>query len=162
MHNKIAGILTALIAVIAFGLFSTQSVAAESVPTTNVDICVNVQQGRQPSWEEEIRWELRPNPGGDEDFSTPNGENFALADNGVATQVCFLSQGVPGETYQLWVKGETSGHTQELVSLSFDCDGDAVLCLVNQIGAACHTGRKNCFYLKVDNKAHKVHIVSSK
>ena len=63
---------------------------------------------------------------------------------------------------QLWVKGETSGHTQELVSLSFDCDGDAVLCLVNQTGAACHTGRKNCFYLKVDNKAHKVHIVSSK
>ena len=63
---------------------------------------------------------------------------------------------------QLWVKGETSGHTQELVSLSFDCDGDAVLCLVNQTGAACHTGRKNCFYLKVDNKANKVHIVSSK
>ena len=51
---------------------------------------------------------------------------------------------------QLWIKGETSGHTQELVSMSFDCDGDAMLCLVNQSGAACHTGRPNCFYLKVE------------
>ncbi|MDP6166511.1 MAG: phosphoribosyl-AMP cyclohydrolase [Gammaproteobacteria bacterium] len=51
----------------------------------------------------------------------------------------------------LWIKGETSGHTQELVSMSFDCDGDSILCLVNQIGAACHTRRPDCFYLKVDN-----------
>ena len=51
---------------------------------------------------------------------------------------------------QLWVKGETSGNTQELVSMSFDCDGDAILCLVDQSGAACHTGRPDCFYLQVD------------
>ncbi len=51
---------------------------------------------------------------------------------------------------QLWVKGETSGHTQHLVSMSFDCDGDAMLCLVNQSGAACHTERDGCFYLRVD------------
>lgn len=59
---------------------------------------------------------------------------------------------------QLWIKGETSGHTQELVSMSFDCDGDAILCLVNQIGAACHTGRPNCFYLNVNNDKQKVII----
>lgn len=59
---------------------------------------------------------------------------------------------------QLWIKGETSGHTQELVSMSFDCDGDAILCLVNQIGAACHTGRPNCFYLNVNNDKQKVVI----
>jgi len=53
---------------------------------------------------------------------------------------------------QLWRKGETSGHTQELVSLSIDCDGDAILCQVNQKGAACHTGRVNCFYLQVDKE----------
>ena len=42
---------------------------------------------------------------------------------------------------QLWVKGETSGHVQRLVAISFDCDGDAILCQVEQQGAACHTGR---------------------
>lgn len=51
---------------------------------------------------------------------------------------------------QFWVKGETSGHTQKLVSLRFDCDGDAILCLVEQVGAACHTGRASCFYLQAD------------
>lgn len=51
---------------------------------------------------------------------------------------------------KLWVKGESSGHTQSLVSIAFDCDGDAVLCQVDQSGAACHTGRSDCFYLKVD------------
>ncbi|MFB0999526.1 MAG: phosphoribosyl-AMP cyclohydrolase [Colwellia sp.] len=50
----------------------------------------------------------------------------------------------------LWIKGETSGHTQSLNSMSFDCDGDAILCQVEQVGAACHTGRSNCFYLHVD------------
>jgi len=49
-----------------------------------------------------------------------------------------------------WVKGETSGHTQQLVSMRFDCDGDTILCLVKQTGAACHTNRPNCFYLQVD------------
>lgn len=57
---------------------------------------------------------------------------------------------------QLWVKGETSGHTQTLVSMAFDCDGDAVLCLVEQSGAACHTGRQDCFYLKVDFEKSQV------
>jgi phosphoribosyl-AMP cyclohydrolase len=50
----------------------------------------------------------------------------------------------------LWIKGETSGHTQSLRSMSFDCDGDAILCQVEQVGAACHTGRHDCFYLHVD------------
>jgi len=57
---------------------------------------------------------------------------------------------------QLWVKGETSGHTQTLISMAFDCDGDAVLCLVEQSGAACHTGRQDCFYLKVDFEKSQV------
>lgn len=59
----------------------------------------------------------------------------------------------------LWVKGESSGHTQELVSLHFDCDGDCVLCLVNQEGPACHTNRPNCFYLEVENDQKQVRIV---
>ncbi len=63
---------------------------------------------------------------------------------------------------QLWVKGETSGHTQKLVSMAFDCDGDAVLCLVDQSGAACHTGRPDCFYLEVDIEGRQVIIVGDK
>lgn len=46
----------------------------------------------------------------------------------------------------LWVKGETSGHTQEVVEVRADCDGDAVLLRVNQTGPACHTGAQSCFF----------------
>lgn len=46
----------------------------------------------------------------------------------------------------LWVKGETSGHFQEVIAISFDCDGDAVLLKINQTGAACHTGERSCFH----------------
>ena len=60
---------------------------------------------------------------------------------------------------QLWVKGETSGHAQGVVSMSFDCDGDAILCQVKQQGAPCHTGRQTCFYLNVETDNQKV-IVS--
>lgn len=59
---------------------------------------------------------------------------------------------------QLWIKGETSGHTQALVSMSFDCDGDVILCEVNQEGAACHTGRSSCFYLNVDFDGNRVQV----
>ncbi|MGC1505705.1 MAG: phosphoribosyl-AMP cyclohydrolase [Sulfitobacter sp.] len=52
-----------------------------------------------------------------------------------------------------WIKGETSGHTQELVELRFDCDQDCILVLVNQTGAACHTGRRHCFYRAVKDGA---------
>jgi phosphoribosyl-AMP cyclohydrolase len=46
----------------------------------------------------------------------------------------------------LWRKGESSGHGQKLVDFRYDCDGDTILMLVHQTGAACHTLRPNCFY----------------
>lgn len=48
-----------------------------------------------------------------------------------------------------WVKGETSGNVQELVDFRIDCDRDAVLAVVRQVGPACHTNRMNCFYTSV-------------
>ncbi|MEM9974809.1 MAG: phosphoribosyl-AMP cyclohydrolase [Pseudomonadota bacterium] len=48
-----------------------------------------------------------------------------------------------------WVKGETSGHIQELVDFRVDCDRDCVLVLVRQTGPACHTGRRTCFFTAV-------------
>ncbi|GAA6198966.1 phosphoribosyl-AMP cyclohydrolase [Aquicoccus sp. SU-CL01552] len=48
-----------------------------------------------------------------------------------------------------WVKGETSGHVQTLVDFRVDCDRDCLLVLVDQIGPACHTNRRSCFYTAV-------------
>lgn len=59
---------------------------------------------------------------------------------------------------KLWIKGETSGHIQKLVSMSFDCDGDTILCQVEQQGAACHTGRESCFYLQVETDQQRVWV----
>ncbi len=49
----------------------------------------------------------------------------------------------------LWRKGDTSGHTQTLVEMRVDCDADCLLMKVRQVGAACHTGNRSCFYRTV-------------
>jgi phosphoribosyl-AMP cyclohydrolase len=51
---------------------------------------------------------------------------------------------------ELWVKGATSGHFQEVHSVSLDCDGDAILLKVTQTGAACHTGDRTCFHTPIE------------
>ncbi|WP_299148294.1 phosphoribosyl-AMP cyclohydrolase [uncultured Tateyamaria sp.] len=58
-----------------------------------------------------------------------------------------------------WIKGETSGHVQELVSLRIDCDRDCILMQVRQVGPACHTGRRTCFYTDV-TKGSEVELMS--
>lgn len=51
---------------------------------------------------------------------------------------------------ELWHKGETSGNTQELVELRYDCDGDTLLARVNPHGPACHTGHTSCFFRTIE------------
>lgn len=59
----------------------------------------------------------------------------------------------------LWRKGESSGHAQQLVELRTDCDGDVLLALVDQTGAACHTNRRSCFYLKFGGESVRIESI---
>lgn len=67
-------------------------------------------------------------------------------------RVCYWSR----SRQALWRKGESSGHRQRLIEARLDCDGDAVLLLVDQQGPACHTGRPNCFYNAIRDDAVEV------
>jgi phosphoribosyl-AMP cyclohydrolase len=66
----------------------------------------------------------------------------AVAETLETGRVCYWSR----SRGALWRKGETSGQVQRLVEMRLDCDGDALLLLVDQSGVACHTGRRSCFY----------------
>jgi phosphoribosyl-AMP cyclohydrolase len=54
---------------------------------------------------------------------------------------------------ELWVKGATSGHYQDVQAISLDCDGDAILIQVIQTGAACHTGDRSCFHTPLEQRS---------
>lgn len=56
---------------------------------------------------------------------------------------------------QYWCKGDTSGHVQHVKEIRYDCDADALLVLVEQVGVACHTGHKSCFFRAIDTKSGK-------
>jgi phosphoribosyl-AMP cyclohydrolase len=60
-------------------------------------------------------------------------------------KTCFWSR----SRKEYWVKGATSGHFQFVKSVAYDCDMDALLIKVRQLGAACHTGNRSCFYRKI-------------
>lgn len=82
--------------------------------------------------------------------------NRAALDETLATGfACYWSR----SRQALWRKGETSGCRQRVVEVRFDCDGDAVLLLVEQMGAACHTGRSSCFYNAV--RGGRVEVIAA-
>jgi phosphoribosyl-AMP cyclohydrolase len=60
------------------------------------------------------------------------------------------------ERNTLWVKGESSGHVQRVREIRVDCDADAVLLRVEQVGAACHEGYRSCFFRRVDGDEWRV------
>ncbi|MCX7918543.1 MAG: phosphoribosyl-AMP cyclohydrolase [bacterium] len=70
----------------------------------------------------------------------------ALVETLTDGKTCFYSR----SRQKLWRKGETSGHIQKVKEVYIDCDGDAVLIKVEQIGGACHTGYRSCFFRKVE------------
>ncbi|WP_130804886.1 phosphoribosyl-AMP cyclohydrolase [Acinetobacter ihumii] len=72
----------------------------------------------------------------------------ALMETLSTRRVCYWSR----SRQQLWRKGESSGHIQTLIEARLDCDGDALLLLVQQQGPACHTHRPNCFYIGLDTE----------
>lgn len=76
----------------------------------------------------------------------------ALRETLTTGRVCYWSR----SRQALWRKGESSGHRQRLIEARLDCDGDAVLLLVDQLGPACHTGRPNCFYNAIRDGAVEV------
>jgi phosphoribosyl-AMP cyclohydrolase len=63
---------------------------------------------------------------------------------------------------KLWLKGETSGHTQRIVRWFHDCDRDVLLFEVEQQGGACHTGYRSCFYQELDRQAQPLPIREEK
>lgn len=63
---------------------------------------------------------------------------------------------------RIWKKGEESGNTQALREVYIDCDNDAILFKVNQVGVACHTGNVSCFYKKIDFDSMNIDITKAK
>jgi len=63
---------------------------------------------------------------------------------------------------QFWLKGETSGHTQTVKEIAFDCDGDTLLIQVEQVGAACHEGYKSCFFRSVNATGDEVKVTEER
>ncbi|MGO2242800.1 MAG: phosphoribosyl-AMP cyclohydrolase [Halomonas sp.] len=72
----------------------------------------------------------------------------ALEETLSTRRVCYFSR----SRQTLWRKGESSGQQQQLVSAALDCDADTLLLYVDQTGPACHTGRRSCFYIAIDEK----------
>lgn len=66
----------------------------------------------------------------------------ALRETVETERMCYFSR----SRQCLWRKGETSGHVQKLIELRVDCDADTLLALIDQTGAACHTGNRSCFF----------------
>jgi len=59
---------------------------------------------------------------------------------------------------KFWMKGETSGHVQQVKDIAFDCDGDVLLIQVEQAGAACHEGYKSCFFRSIESNGQSFKV----
>jgi phosphoribosyl-AMP cyclohydrolase len=111
----------------------------------------------EPSWMAEIQW-------------SADGLVPAIAQDGASGRVLMfaymnreslLRTVETGEAHywsrsrgRLWHKGEESGHTQRVIDINLDCDGDVILLSIDQVGGiACHTGRESCFFRRLEESA---------
>ena len=111
---------------------------------------------KQTNWLDEVRWDasgLVPVIAQEHDtgiilmFAWMNRESLQLTSE--TKQAVYWSR----SRKQLWRKGEESGHVQRVIEIRLDCDEDVVLIKVEQVGGiACHTGRHDCFYRKLENE----------
>ncbi|MDY9922598.1 phosphoribosyl-AMP cyclohydrolase [Methanobacterium sp.] len=109
-----------------------------------------------------------------------NGEELVIAiaqdhENGEVLMVAYMNRDAFNKTIetgkahywstsrkQLWFKGESSGHVQEVKEIFTDCDQDAVLLKVKQLGAACHEGYYSCFFREIVDNGRKLEVVKER
>ncbi len=107
-----------------------------------------------PAWLDEVRWNehglvaaIAQEVGSNDVLMLAWMNREALAETLARREAVYWSR----SRDQLWHKGDTSGHFQRVHDIRLDCDGDAVLLSVEQVGRiACHTGRHSCFFRKLD------------
>ena len=113
--------------------------------------------GQKPSWRASLTWEdLKKDPQGLVPVIIQD------AENGQVLMMAYMNEQAYEDTLRTglmhyysrsrreqWLKGETSGHYQYVKSLTADCDRDTLLARIDQVGAACHTGSRSCFFHKI-------------
>ena len=113
-----------------------------------------------PAWLDEVRWNehglvaaIAQEVGSNDVLMMAWMSREALAETSRRGEAVYWSR----SRRQLWHKGDTSGHFQKVHGMRLDCDGDAILLTVEQVGRiACHTGRHSCFYRVFENGEWKV------
>lgn len=117
--------------------------------------------GQKMDWTATLAWEdLKKDPQGLVPVIIQD------AENGEVLQLAYMNEQAYGDTLRTgmmnyysrsrreqWLKGETSGHYQYVQSLTADCDKDTLLARIHQVGAACHTGSRSCFFQKIVEKS---------
>ena len=110
------------------------------------------------SWLDDIKWSDGLVPVIAQELSTKQVLMFAFMNREALQQTVETGYAVywSRSRNKLWRKGEESGHQQKVHELRLDCDGDVILMTVEQLGGiACHTGRHDCFFQKLENDAWK-------
>ncbi len=112
---------------------------------------------QKPNWRASLTWEdLKKDPQGLVPVIIQD------AENGQVLMMAYMNEQAYEDTLRTglmhyysrsrreqWLKGETSGHYQYVKSLTADCDRDTLLARIDQVGAACHTGSRSCFFQKI-------------
>jgi phosphoribosyl-AMP cyclohydrolase len=108
----------------------------------------------KPHWLDDIAWnEQGLVPAIAQDAVTKDVLMFAWMNREALAETVATNRGVyfSRSRSKLWRKGEESGHFQHVKEIRIDCDNDVILLLIDQVGVACHTGRRSCFFSRYEN-----------